>query len=558
MPGPASASVSPRAPLFTPLSSKDWRRLRSSSASSLPRRLALLLRRQHSRVIDLFRALDLNLDGCVTRDELGGALERLGIRGITGDDLDALHAAFDRSSASARGGDGGGRGGGGGGGGGFCHRDLQLALFAHTPRRDEPKRDEPKRDADSGEGSASFTDGTSADGGTHGASERTRPRDAEVGRSSASEWPPSTRVAVRRKAMPASGEEKQWEGKEGEEEDDDDDGPIGTIGRTRSLPSIHTPLDGTGPSPLTPSPPPRMAVPIGPAGAGRSHVEGGARSTAVEWEDKDGAPAGYDYDAARPVSPLVYDAERDLTAHSPSAGGAREAEAAAEAAARAAAAAAARAAEAAAMAQEEERTRRLAVEAELERMRQRLSQSEAAEAGLRRQLETSELRLAAAEAEAGRAQAEGRASELARSELERRLAERGTPAASEEGRSSTSPARGSARESAREAQLEGEIHKLRRELLRMMLLRGLSDEEVERRLREDGQALEAQVEALSKVMYGEGVDGEGGKLKALLKRQARAVGAMSTIVGGLQREARLSREIGRPPAALRLTRSASS
>ena len=537
MPAPASASVSPRAPLFTPLSSKDWRRLRSSSASSLPRRLALLLRRQHSRVIDLFRALDLNLDGCVTRDELGGALERLGIRGITGDDLDALHAAFDRSSASARGGGGGGRGGGGGGGGGFCHRDLQLALFAHTPRRDEPKRDEPKRDepkrdADSGEGSASFTDGTSADGGTHGASERTRPRDAEVGRSSASEWPPSTRVAVR------------WKGKEEEEDDDDDDGPIGTIGRqTRSLPSIHPPLDGTGPSPLTPTPPPRMAVPIGPAGAGRSHVEGGARSTAVEWEDKDGAPAGYDYDAARPVSPLVYDAERDLTAHSPSAGGARQAEAEAEAAARA---------------QEEERTRRLAVEAELERMRQRLSQSEAAEAGLRRQLETSELRLAAAEAEAGRAQAEGRASELARAELERRLAERGSPAASEEGRSSTSPARGSARESAREAQLEGEIHKLRRELLRMMLLRGLSDEEVERRLREDGQALEAQVEALSKVMYGEGVDGEGGKLKALLKRQARAVGAMSTIVGGLQREARLSRETGWPVAALRLTRSASS
>ena len=59
-------------------------------------------------------------------------------------------------------------------------------------------------------------------------------------------------------------------------------------------------------------------------------------------------------------------------------------------------------------------------------------------------------------------------------------------------------------------------------------------------------------------MYGEGVDGEGGKLKALLKRQARAVGAMSTIVGGLQREARLSRETGWPAAALRLTRSASS
>ena len=56
--------------------------------------LAALLQIHHVRVIDLFRALDKNADGQVTRSELGEALRSLGISGSR-DEVDELFDSLD-------------------------------------------------------------------------------------------------------------------------------------------------------------------------------------------------------------------------------------------------------------------------------------------------------------------------------------------------------------------------------------------------------------------------------------------------------------------------------
>ena len=76
-------------PLFAPLTTHEMNALRSAPASSLPKRLSSLLQQNHTRVIDLFRSLDKNGDGEVTRSELAKALSDLGVS-ASKDELDDM------------------------------------------------------------------------------------------------------------------------------------------------------------------------------------------------------------------------------------------------------------------------------------------------------------------------------------------------------------------------------------------------------------------------------------------------------------------------------------
>ena len=60
-------------PLFAPLSAAERKSLRAAPALTLPQQLASMLQLHHTRVIDLFRVLDKNGDGEVTKPELAEA-----------------------------------------------------------------------------------------------------------------------------------------------------------------------------------------------------------------------------------------------------------------------------------------------------------------------------------------------------------------------------------------------------------------------------------------------------------------------------------------------------
>ena len=67
-------------------------RLRRTGAAGLPFRLAATLRKNHSRIIDLFRAFDQNADGTITRAELARALSGIGLQASPSE----LKELFDR------------------------------------------------------------------------------------------------------------------------------------------------------------------------------------------------------------------------------------------------------------------------------------------------------------------------------------------------------------------------------------------------------------------------------------------------------------------------------
>eukprot|EP00966_Prymnesium_polylepis_P242115 5599218-Prymnesium_polylepis.2 len=67
-------------PLFVGTDGKQ--QLQQTPAERLSGRLAALLTASRSRTMDLFRLLDKNSDGMVTRQELAGALAKLGQRTV--------------------------------------------------------------------------------------------------------------------------------------------------------------------------------------------------------------------------------------------------------------------------------------------------------------------------------------------------------------------------------------------------------------------------------------------------------------------------------------------
>lgn len=80
--------------MFAPLSQEEKKELSATSTANLPKVLASLLREHKTRVMDLFRAIDTNTDGMVTRQELESALLQMQIN-FTEGDLDELFSTLD-------------------------------------------------------------------------------------------------------------------------------------------------------------------------------------------------------------------------------------------------------------------------------------------------------------------------------------------------------------------------------------------------------------------------------------------------------------------------------
>ena len=398
----SSKEAASRYPLFTPLSPRDWRKLRASSVSSLPRKLDKLLRRRHARVIDLYRCLDINLDGNVTRAELADALGRLGIVGFSEDEIEELHLSFVNRPRNAD--------------NGFCLRDLQLSLF--SSRQAEKQKQQQKEEEE----------------------EQSREGDRWMKRMGNQKEGASALPLPNKK-----GEALQQ--------------PACVSNAVTNAVDI---LDSTGPSPLTPSPPHKSCS----CGA-----FGGRCSS---------SPALLLAPTARPAdSPAAKPAAAVAEAHAAEMHAANE---------------------------------------RIQRLEEALARSQSMQESMQQAARAAEQRVATAEEQRDQAAAALRASESARFEMRHEMEER-LAACNEL----------SERRSA-------EIRKLRRELLRMMVLRGQSDDEVERILREEGPALEAQVEALSVTLYGEDVDASKGKLAEIMVKQGRAVEKMASVVSRMQKE----------------------
>ena len=103
-------------PLFAPLSEQERRQLASTGAAAVPAQLSALLQRHHTRVIDLFRVLDKDSDGEVTKAELAIALASLGVS-VSSAELNSLFQELDPDRS-----------------GGIVLRELQSAMTRAAPQ----------------------------------------------------------------------------------------------------------------------------------------------------------------------------------------------------------------------------------------------------------------------------------------------------------------------------------------------------------------------------------------------------------------------------------------
>ena len=112
---------------FAPLDVNQKAALRKASTSSLPTLLSSLLNQNKSRVMDLFRCLDKNGDGEVSRRELEKALKELGVN-ASKQSIDDLFSHLDPDHS-----------------GGIEFRELQRALLAatHADNRRAPPAADP-------------------------------------------------------------------------------------------------------------------------------------------------------------------------------------------------------------------------------------------------------------------------------------------------------------------------------------------------------------------------------------------------------------------------------
>ena len=102
---------------FAPLTPRDLRHLREMrDAASLPHKLITVLRRHHTRILDLFLAWDQDHNGCISRAELERALKCLGIQASRGD-IDDFMAGLDLDDT-----------------GGISFRALHHALLNTEPK----------------------------------------------------------------------------------------------------------------------------------------------------------------------------------------------------------------------------------------------------------------------------------------------------------------------------------------------------------------------------------------------------------------------------------------
>ena len=170
---PGAKPSTPRSPgvaNFAPLSEQDRKDLSGSRASGIVDQLALLITKHHSKVSDLFKAIDVNADGIVNKKELTAALQGFGVR--AGDrEMNQLFEKLDPDES-----------------GGITFRELQSAIMDAMHGADRPKASPPPTDRGrSADRAGAFSGNPSNDG---------RPSTTPGSMRSAAPAPAPTRPAV--------------------------------------------------------------------------------------------------------------------------------------------------------------------------------------------------------------------------------------------------------------------------------------------------------------------------------------------------------------------------
>ena len=63
------------------ISEEQRKELEAAGTSALPATIMAILRSNHARVLDWFRSMDTNFDGCISQGEMSFALHALGLQG---------------------------------------------------------------------------------------------------------------------------------------------------------------------------------------------------------------------------------------------------------------------------------------------------------------------------------------------------------------------------------------------------------------------------------------------------------------------------------------------